>query len=122
MPPRKAPEATMSVKCEEYSGTCVMEIMGDFLAESAGIARKSMDDFIGQGRVVDFIIDFQKSTFIDSDGLESLLWMKRRCEEHFGRIKLVNLDDNCRKILEITRLDHHFECQADLPTALKTMR
>ena len=40
----------------------------------------------------------------------------------FGRMKLVNLDENCKKILEITRLDHHFECQADLPTALKTMR
>jgi hypothetical protein len=48
--------------------------------------------------------------------------MKKRAEELFGRLKLVNLDENCKKILEITRLDHRFECQADLPTALKTMR
>src|SRR5271168_4988541 len=110
----------MSVKCEEYSGTCVMEVQGDFLGDTAALAKKSMEQYITSRQLADFIVDFQKSTFIDSEGLESLLWMKRRCEEIFGRIKLVNLDDNCRKILEITRLDHHFECQADLPTALKT--
>jgi hypothetical protein len=34
----------------------------------------------------------------------------------------VNLDENVRKILEITRLDHSFECCDDLIAALKTMR
>ena len=48
--------------------------------------------------------------------------MKRRCEDLFGQIKLANLDENCRKILEITRLEHRFECHGDLATALKTMR
>jgi anti-sigma B factor antagonist len=112
----------MSVKCEEYSQVCVMEIQGDFLADSAAAAKKSLDDHIEQRRIIDFVIDFNKCSFVDSDGLESLLWMKRRVEDLFGRIKLVNLDENCKKILEITRLDHRFECQVDLPTALKTMR
>ena len=40
----------------------------------------------------------------------------------FGRVKLINVDGNCRKILEITRLEKKFECCADLPSALKTMR
>jgi len=104
----------MSVKCEEYSGTCVMEIMGDFLAESAGIARNPWT--ISSARDGWWILSsiFRNRLSSTATGFESLLWMKRRCEEHFGRIKLVNLDDNCRKILEITRLDHHFECQADL--------
>jgi hypothetical protein len=34
----------------------------------------------------------------------------------------VNLDENCKKILEITRLEHRFESHPDLPSALKTMR
>ena len=112
----------MSVKCEEYSQVCVMEVQGDFLADTATIAKKSLEDYIDQRRIIDFVVDFQKSSFIDSDGLEALLWMKRRSEDLFGRLKLVNLDENCKKILEITRLDHRFECQVDLPTALKTMR
>jgi anti-anti-sigma factor len=112
----------MSIKCEEYSQVCVIEIQGDFLADSAAEAKKSLEQHIDQRQIVDFIVDFQKCGFADSDALEALLWMKKRAEELFGRLKLVNLDENVRKILEITRLEHRFECQADLPTALKTMR
>ena len=93
-----------------------------FPAESAGTAKKAMEDHIDQRRIIDFVIDFKNSAFIDSEGLEGLLWMKRRCEDCSARSSSSNLDENCRKILEITRLDHRFECQDDLPTALKTMR
>jgi anti-anti-sigma factor len=112
----------MSIKCEEYSQVCVMEVQGDFTADNATLARKSMEDYIDQRRIIDFVMDFQKSGFIDSEGLEALLWMKRRSEDLFGQIKLANLDENCRKILQITRLDHRFEMHADLVGALKTMR
>jgi anti-anti-sigma factor len=112
----------MPIKCEEYSQVCVMEVQGDFIAETAILAKKSLEDHIEQRRIVDFVVDFQKSGFLDSDGLEALLWMKRRCEDLFGQIKLVGMDENCRKILEITRLEHRFECHADLTAALKTMR
>jgi anti-anti-sigma factor len=112
----------MSIKCEEYSQVCVMEVQGDYLAETATAAKKALEQHVEQRQIVDFIVDFTKCGFIDSEGLESLLWMKRKCEELFGRLKLINLDENCKKILEITRLEHDFECQADLPTALKTMR
>jgi anti-sigma B factor antagonist len=112
----------MSIKCEEYSQVCVMEAQGDFTADDAAAAKKSMEDYIDHRRIIDFVVDFQKCGFIDSEGLESLLWMKRRSEDLFGQIKLVNLDENCRKILQITRLDHRFEMHGDLASALKTMR
>jgi anti-anti-sigma factor len=60
--------------------------------------------------------------FIDSLGLEALLWIKRKTDELFGQVKLINVDDNVRKILEITRLEPRFESQRDLATALKMMR
>jgi anti-anti-sigma factor len=112
----------MSIKCEEYSQVCVIEIQGDFNAETAAEAKKALEQHIDQRQIVDFVIDLQKCGFVDSDALEALLAMKRRSEDLFGRLKLVNLDENCKKILEITRLEHRFECQADLATALKTMR
>jgi anti-anti-sigma factor len=99
-----------------------MEVQGEFLIDSAVTAKQAMEEHVEQRRIIDFVIDFKNSPFIDSDGLEGLLWMKRRCEDLFGRIKLVNLDENLKKILEMTRLDHRFECQNDLATALKTMR
>lgn len=69
------------VKCEEYSQVCVIEVQGDLLAETAAAAKKALEDHVEQRKIVDFVVDFQKCPFIDSDGLESLLWMKRRCDE-----------------------------------------
>src|SRR5262245_852869 len=112
----------MAIKCEDYSNVCVIALGGDLTAESSAEVRRQVDARVDQRRIVDFVLDFEKAGFIDSEGLETLLWLKRRCEDLFGQVKLVNLDDSCRKILEITRLEHRFECHGDLAGALKTMR
>ena len=111
----------MPIKSDDYGNVCVMSLPGDFVGELTKELKGSAEQRIEQRRQADFVIDFEKTDFIDSEGLETLLWLKRRCEDLFGQIKLVNLDENCRKILEITRLEHRFECHADLAAALKTM-
>ena len=112
----------MAMKCEDYGSVCVISLDGDLASDASKEIRKQADERVDQRRIVDFVVDFEKADFIDSEGLETLLWLKRRSEDLFGQIKLVNLDDNCRKILEITRLEHRFECHGDLAAALKTMR
>lgn len=112
----------MPIKYEDYGNVCVVAPDSDLAGEMTQDIRKSAEERIEQRRIIDFVIDFEKVDFIDSEGLETLLWLKRRCEDLFGQIKLVNLDENCRKILEITRLEHRFECHAELAGALKTMR
>ena len=112
----------MAIKCEEYNNVCVIAVEGDLTSEGSKELRKAAEERVERLRIVDFVVDFERSGFVDSEGLETLLWLKRRCEDLFGQIKLVNLDENCRKILEITRLEHRFECHGDLTAALKTMR
>jgi anti-anti-sigma factor len=112
----------MPLKCEEYNNVCVMAVEGDLTGDSSKELRKAVEERVEQLRIVDFVVDFERSGFVDSEGLETLLWLKRRAEDLFGQIKLVNLDENCRKILEMTRLEHRFECHDDLTAALKTMR
>ena len=112
----------MAVKCEDYNHVCVMTPTGDFTADEAKIARKAVEARIVRKQLAGFILDCEKVGFIDSEGLATLLWMKQMVDELLGQLKLVNLDDNCRKILEITRLDHRFECHKDLASALRTMR
>jgi anti-anti-sigma factor len=113
---------TMPIKCEDYNNVCVMTLDGDLVGESNESVRKLAEERVDQKQIVDFVLDFEKAGFFDSEGLETLLWLKRRSEDLFGQLKLVNLDENCKKILEITRLEHRFECHPDLPAALKTMR
>ena len=43
--------------------------------------------------------------FIDSEGLELLLWIKDYCGENNCQLRIAGLDENCAKILEVTRLD-----------------
>jgi len=111
----------MAIKSEDYGNVCVIALNGDFAGEVTKQVKDTAEQRIEQKRLVDFVIDFEKVDFVDSEGLETLLWLKRRCEDLFGQIKLVNLADNCKKILEITRLEHRFECHTDLAAALKTM-
>jgi anti-anti-sigma factor len=112
----------MAIKCEEYNQVCVMSLGGDLQGEASAAARKMVEEQIDQRQIVDFVLDFENTSFIDSEGLETLLWIKRRCEDLFGQMKIVNLDENCQKILEITRLGPRFECHPNLEAALKTMR
>ena len=112
----------MPVKCEQYNQVCVMSVDGDFMGDLIPEAKKVVEDHIDSKQIVSFVVDFEKSGFIDSEGLETLLWMRKRCDELFGQIKLVHLDENLKKILEITRLTNRFECHADLAAAVKTMR
>lgn len=112
----------MAIKCEDYGNVCVISPAEDISGDVAANIRLLADERVDNKRIVDFVVDFEKVGFIDSEGLETLLWLKRRCEDLFGQIKLVHMDENCRKILEITRLEHRFEYHGELAAALKTMR
>ncbi len=112
----------MPIRCEDYEQICVLRIDGDLAGEDVVLTRQCVEEAIEQKQIVDFVVDFEKTTFIDSDGLEALLWMKKRCEELFGQVKFAQLDETCRKIMQITRLDHRLECHDSLETALKSMR
>jgi anti-anti-sigma factor len=112
----------MPVKCEEYNNVCVMSLDGDFSGEQVQTARQNFEAKVDRQHITDFVLDLEKSGFMDSEGLELLLWMKRKCDDLFGQFKLVGLDENLKKILEITRLEQRFECHKDLTSALKTMR
>lgn len=112
----------MTLKCDDYDHVRVLTVTGDLSADTAIAVRKAVEESIDQRHIVNFILDLEGCTFVDSEGLSTALWIRKRAEELFGQIKLVNLDENVKKILEITRLDHRFDCPGDLAAALKTMR
>lgn len=112
----------MPIKSEAYDQVCVVTLTGDFAGEDIAAARRCVGKAIDDDHVVDIVLDVEKVPFVDSEGLEALVWMKRRCEEVFGQVKLIKPDDNFRKILEMTRLDHALECHDDLESAVKTLR
>jgi anti-anti-sigma factor len=115
-------ERIVPIRSEEYNQVCVIAIEGDLMGDNAASVRKTVDDHVTARHIASFVLDFEKCDFADSEGLETLLWLRHRCDELFGQCKLVALPENMKKILEITRLDHRFECQKDMTAALKMMR
>ena len=110
----------MGVKCEQYNQVCVISLEGDLTGDNAQATRKKVEEQIDQRQLVDFVVDFEKAGFVDSEGLETLLWVKRRAEDLFGQLKLINLDENVRKILEITRLDEQVALFESVIDAVKS--
>jgi anti-sigma B factor antagonist len=111
----------MNVKYEDYDHVTVVSIFGEFNADATEVFRREIEERLAR-KVRFFVIDLQQVTFIDSKGLESLVWVQEQCDERLGTIRLCNPDDTCRKILQVTRLDGRFDVFADVAEAVKTMR
>ncbi len=109
----------MPVKLEDYPNACVISVDGDFVGAEPGALRELAAGQFKRRGSANLVIDFNRSGFLSSQGLESLLEIRRQCESRRGQLKLVGLDENCRKILDVTRLAHRFECHAELTSAMK---
>jgi anti-sigma B factor antagonist len=112
----------MPCKVDEYDNAAVLTPTLDLAGDEVGELRKRVDDLIDHKQRVDLVVDLENCSFVDSEGLELLLEIRRRCDELFGQMRMVGLDENLKKVLEMTRLEPRFDCRPDLSTALKTMK
>jgi anti-sigma B factor antagonist len=111
----------MNVHCEDYDHVSVLSISGEFNADATDAFKQQVDERL-ERKVRFFVIDLQQTTFLDSKGLETLVWIQEQCDERLGTVRLCNPDETCRKILQVTRLDNRFDVFADVTEAVKTMR
>lgn len=111
----------MKFNCDDHDHMTIVQMSGDFSHEYVDAFRRAMSERLGRG-VRDFVLQMNEVQFIDSLALETLLWLQESSAELLGQIRLVDPSPNLRKILEMTRLDHYFEAQADVPAAVKSLR
>ncbi len=111
----------MNIKCEDYDHVTVVSVTGEFTSEATEQFRKQIDERL-ERKVRFFVVDLQQTSFVDSKGLETLVWVQEQCDERLGQVRLCNPDETCRKILQVTRLDGRFDIFADVTEAVKTMR
>lgn len=105
---------------DQYNNVSVITVEGDLTGAEALAVRNAIDrreSASAQGCV----IDLERCRFLSGEGLEALLSALRTCESRGANLKLAGLDENCRTVLTVTRLDHRFECCTDVAAALKLM-
>lgn len=109
----------MAIRSEEYNGVWVLSLGGDLAADEAAALRALFEERLAAALPMNAVVDMEKCAYLDSAALEALLFARRTCDSAGGRLSLANLDGNCRKVLELTRLARHFEFHSNLAGALK---
>jgi anti-anti-sigma factor len=109
----------MKIKTQNYNGVTVIELQGELDSDVAELFRNTITDVIAKHKT-GIVLDMSGAGFIDSAGLEQLLWARDHCSENKCELRLAGLDENCARILEITRLANEFDCYGELTQAVKS--
>ncbi len=109
----------MRIHRQDYNDVTVIELQGEVEAEAAESFKNTITDVIASQKT-GIVLNMSDVSFVDSQGLELLLWTRDYCRQNKTQLRLAGLDENCKKILEITRLQDEFDCHAELAEAVKS--
>lgn len=109
----------MKVKIQDYNDITVIELQGELDSDVAELFQKTINDIIAEPKA-GIVLDMSGVGFIDSVGLEKLLWACDYCSQNKRELRVAGLDENCMKILEITRLENELDHYAELTEAVKS--
>ncbi|MFH1616108.1 MAG: STAS domain-containing protein [Planctomycetota bacterium] len=109
----------MRMKAQEYDGVVVVDLQGDLRNDLLDILRRTTGGLLAKDKN-GVIFDMSHVGFISSEGLEQLLSVRDHFYENNCWMKLACPDDNCAKILEITRLNTEFDCYESVEQAIKS--
>jgi anti-anti-sigma factor len=109
----------MKVKIQDYNEVTVVELQGELDGDDAEFFQSTITDIISRNKS-GIVLDMRGLGFIDGEGLEQLLWARDYCNQNKCELRLAGLDENCMRILEITRLEKEFNHYAELAEAVKS--
>ncbi len=109
----------MKILTQNYNDVTVVELQGELDGDFAELLRNAITEIIAK-RKAGIVLDMSGVGFIDSQGLEQLLWSRDYCNENKCELRLAGPDENCVKILEITGLENEFNRYAELAEAVKS--
>ncbi|HUV67217.1 MAG TPA: STAS domain-containing protein [Sedimentisphaerales bacterium] len=109
----------MKVKVQDYNDVTVVEFQGELDGDVAELFQSTITDIVTK-RKTGVVLDMSGVVFIDSSGLELLLWSRDYCNQNKREMRLAGLDENCLRIMEITRLKNEFDHYAELAEAVKS--
>jgi len=109
----------MKIRTQDYNEVTVIELQGELVSDFCELFGSTITNTLSLSRL-GIVLDMSNVGFIDSEGLEQLLWARDYCNENNCQLKLAGLDESCLKILEITRLESEFDRHVELSEAVKS--
>ena len=111
----------MKISYEDHEMITVLTVSGDLTAEQVDKFRRSCQERFEAG-IRHVVVDMGHLSFVDSAGLETLLWVIDEAASHDGQVRLVSPESTVKKILEISRLDRRFNIHDSVESAAKSLR
>ena len=109
----------MKIKNQDYNNVTVIELNGEFTEDTTVMFHDNLSELIGQGKR-NIVLDMSHTPFIDSKGLEQMLWLRDYCHDNRCQLKVACLDENCHTILKITQIENEFDRYVELAEAVKS--
>ncbi len=111
----------MKITCQHHDQQVIFTLRGELTADEVDQFRKAMLEQV-HDKTHDFVLDMSQVQFIDSQGLESLLWLQDQCLERLGQIRLAACNDVVNTILRITRLNDTLQSFPNIPLAIQSLQ
>jgi anti-sigma B factor antagonist len=116
-PAEDAPDMSFTVK--KTNDVTIFEVEGTLIVGNRQeLKQKVIDEIEGGARKV--LVDFEKTTYIDSSGLGVLVSLAKKIRETGGDLRLANLNDDLQTLFELTKLDTLFQISESRARALES--
>lgn len=111
----------MKLSYEDHDRITVLTVSGELTADQTDPFRRSIQDRFEAG-IRHVVLNMEYLTYVDSAGLEALLWAMDEASSRGGHLRLVAPDLTVKTILRVTRLERRFNIHDTIESAAKSLR
>jgi anti-sigma B factor antagonist len=97
----------------------VLDVEGQLIVGNRQELKQKVLDELESGERK-FLIDFDRTGYIDSSGLGVLVSLSKKIREQGGELRLANLNEDLRTLFELTKLDTLFQIANSRDEALSS--
>jgi anti-sigma B factor antagonist len=108
----------MGFQVEKVNDVLVVDVEGQLIVGNRQELKQKVLEELENGERK-FVVDFEKTGYIDSSGLGVLVSLSKKIREHGGELRLANLNEDLRTLFELTKLDTLFQISDSRDSALK---
>jgi len=110
----------MGFQVEKVSDVLVVDVEGQLIVGNRQELKQKVLEELEKGERK-FVVDFEKTGYIDSSGLGVLVSLSKKVREQGGELRLANLNEDLKTLFELTKLDTLFYIADSREAALKDL-
>ncbi len=111
-------EAILGFSVSREGDVTVIEVEGQLIVGNRQELKQMVLEELERGERT-FVVDFDRTEYIDSSGLGVLVSLSKKIREQGGELVLAGLNEDLRTLFELTKLDTLFTITNDRAQALQ---